>query len=159
MDSIQLYKNKSINKEQLLLFYIIKDNNSISMQDLIQNFDDIVSIDNLNILESFGLINIDYNKNIIEIKRNKLSSSDIDKIRVILNREIRTFELEKIKQWFLTYELEEITDAIYQTMIKGIDNFNYVEKVLFNDKNSELDKEKTSNLTGKKVIKKFDLFD
>ncbi len=159
MDSIQLYKNKSINKEQLLLFYIIKDNNSISMQDLIQNFDDIVSIDNLNILESFGLISIDYNKNIIEIKRNKLSSSDIDKIRVILNREIRTFELEKIKQWFLTYELEEITDAIYQTMIKGIDNFNYVEKVLFNDKNSELDKEKTSNLKGKKVIKKFDLFD
>ncbi len=159
MDSIELYKNKNINKDQLLLFYIIKDSNPIDMQKLINDFPNILSLDNLNKLESLSLIDIDYNKNIIKLKENKLSSSDIDKIRVILNREIKTYELEKIKQWFLTYTIKEIQDAIYQTMIKGIDNFNYVEKVLFNDNNSKLDSNKTSDFKGKKVIKKFDLFE
>ncbi len=159
MDSLDLYKSKKINKSQLLLFYIIKENNPVSINDLIGEFKDLVSLENLSLLESVGLINIDYQKNLINLNEKKLNSSDIDKIRVVLNREIKTYELEKIKQWFEKYSIEEIQEAVYQTVLKGIDNFNYIEKVLFNDENKNFSDDKKSNLSGQKVIKKFDLFD
>ncbi len=159
MDSLYLYKSKKINKSQLLLFYIIKENNPVSINDLIGEFKDLVSLENLSLLESVGLINIDYQKNLINLNEKKLNSSDIDKIRVVLNREIKTYELEKIKQWFEKYSIEEIQEAVYQTVLKGIDNFNYIEKVLFNDEKKNFNDDKRANLSGQKVIKKFDLFD
>ncbi len=160
MDKIKLYKNSKISKEQLLLFYIINDYKPIGINELLKNFSDLVSLENLKKLEELNLISIDYNQNLIDLKREeKLSSSDIDKIRVVLNREIKTYELEKIKKWFLTYSIKEIEEAIYQTVLKGIDNFNYIEKVLFNDeKTNNINGQKISNKRGQKVIKKFDLF-
>ncbi len=159
MDKIKLYKSNKINKEHLLLFYIINDYKPISINDLLENFGDLVSLDYLKKLEELNLINIDYNQNIVDLKKEEsLTSSDIDKIRVILNREIKTFELEKIKKWFLTYSIKEIEDAIYQTVLKGIDNFNYIEKVLFSDEKNNINEEKVINKSGQKVIKKFDLF-
>ncbi len=159
MDSLYLYKSKKINKSQLLLFYIIKENNPVSINDLIGEFKDLFSLENLSLLESVGLINIDYQKNLINLNEKKLNSSDIDKIRVVLNREIKTYELEKIKQWFEKYSIEEIQEAVYQTVLKGIDNFNYIEKVLFNDEKKNFNDDKKANLSGQKVIKKFDLFE
>ncbi len=159
MEKINLYKNKKINKDQLLLFYIINENNPVSIDELIESFGNLVNQENLNALIKLSLINIDYQKNVINLKENKLTANDIDKIRVVLNREIKTYELEKIKQWFLSYNIEEIQDAVYQTVLKGIDNFNYIEKVLFSGEKNDLNKKIQNDLSGQKVIKKFDLFE
>ncbi len=72
-----------------------------------------------------------------EIAQVLVSSEMIDRINFLLNRQLRENELEKIKTWIeLEYSMNEIESAITKSILNNVDNFNYIEKVLFNNQGS-----------------------
>ncbi len=63
-----------------------------------------------------------------------VSKEMIDRINFLLNRSLKSHELEKIKSWLnLEYSFSEIEEAINKSILNDADNFNYIEKVLFNN--------------------------
>ncbi len=75
---------------------------------------------------------------------NILNEKDISRINFILNRELKQYEIDKILFWIEAgYQFKEIEEAIYKSLIKNIDNFSYIEAILFNkadDKNNKVEK-------------------
>lgn len=159
MEKISLYKKGIITQKQLFILYIVEELKSVKIEELLISFNELFSMEDLEKLEKLEIVNVDYSKNMIELKQKSLSVKDVDKIRVILNRELKNYELEQVKNWYKDYSIKEIEEAVYQTVLKGIDNFNYIEKVLFNKAENQDNKQEKGNLNGNsKVIKKFDLF-
>lgn len=75
-----------------------------------------------------------------ETKTNKvmISKEMIERINFLLNRKLKSHELEKIKSWLnLEYSFQEIEEAINKSILNDADNFNYIEKVLFNNYGSK----------------------
>lgn len=74
------------------------------------------------------------NNSAISENQSALTISDIDRIKFILNRNIKVHELEKLKFWIKAgYEIAEIENAIHKSLLKNIDSFNYIEAVLYNE--------------------------
>ncbi len=71
----------------------------------------------------------------VEGESNILVSKEmIDRVNFLLNRSLKSHELEKIKSWLsLEYSFNEIEEAINKSVLNDADNFNYIEKVLFNN--------------------------
>lgn len=68
---------------------------------------------------------------ILDVKR-------IDRIVFLLNRQLKTYELEMIKEWLsIGYTLSEIELAIQKSTINNVDNFKYIDTVLRNEKDKD----------------------
>ena len=98
----------------------------------------------LDIYEEEGEFFIDIVK-IFESVSNTTPTSDIltidamDRISFLLNRQLKPFELESIRKWLDEgYLVENVEIAIQKSVINGVDNFNYVEKVLKNEKSNDV---------------------
>ncbi len=88
---------------------------------------------------------------ISEILPNMLNREAVDRINFLLNRKLQMYELEKINRWLsLDYTIDQIELAISKSMINDVDNFNYIEKVLFNN-----EKKNQQNLN---IERNFDLY-
>ncbi|MGL5021356.1 MAG: DnaD domain protein [Mycoplasmatales bacterium] len=74
----------------------------------------------------------------------QLSADVLDRISFLLNRQVKVFELEKIKEWCEQgYKIEEIEVAIQKSIINNVDNFNYIQTVLYNvNKKDEIEEVK-----------------
>ncbi len=80
-----------------------------------------------------------------------LNREAVDRINFLLNRKLQMYELEKINRWLsLDYTIEQVELAISKSMINDVDNFNYIEKVLFNN-----EKKNQQNLN---IERNFDLY-
>ncbi len=63
----------------------------------------------------------------------KLTAEVIDRIGFLLNRQVKPFELELLREWVdKGHNVDQIEIAIQKAMIKNIDNFNYIQTVLEN---------------------------
>ncbi len=118
----------------------------------------------LNDLSKKGLIRLIGVSNQIEIEylgfnkpkvnnfQSEINREMIDRLTFLLNRKLQVYELEKVKGWLkLEYKINEIEEAISKAAIGGVDNFNYIEKVLFNNQNTK----KQSKI---KIERNFDLY-
>ncbi len=95
---------------------------------------------------------IGFNNNQASDSKVSINREMIDRLTFLLNRKLQVYELEKIKSWLkLDYKLSEIEEAISKAAIGGVDNFNYIEKVLFNNQ----DTKKQSKI---KIERNFDLY-
>ncbi|MFV0288090.1 MAG: DnaD domain protein, partial [Mycoplasmatales bacterium] len=123
--------------------YIIAEANTIDITKLLT-----LEIDNVKLLiDSLyqkTYINIDFNNNLITLNLEKkvdakqqegLNVQNVDELRILLNREIKNYELELLQQWINHYSIKQIKEAIYKAMLKNIDNFKYIEKILQNNEN------------------------
>lgn len=172
MEKIKLYDKKIINKDQIILLVLIEEkkkiNDVIKYQNLINDFKK-----NLEDLERKEIIIIESKTQIIKINHisqddkketsntnKELTVKELDSLRVILNREIKNYELTILQKWILKYTFEEIKEAVYLSGLKNIDNFNYVEKILVSN-NLVKDKNniETNNIQASKVERKFDFFE
>ncbi len=158
MNISNLLKDNIISKEEALLLYIIYENDKVNIQVLSQIYlePNILKKELMNLLEK-KYIDIDWNTNIVSKAQDKpveeLTVSDVDRVRVIINREIALHELEQLKKWQRKHSIDEIVEAVYKAVVKNIDNFNYIEKILENDQTSGNKKTEQS-----KVRKNFDFF-
>jgi DnaD/phage-associated family protein len=78
----------------------------------------------------------------VENSTDKLSADVLDRISFLLNRQVKSFELDKIREWIkMGHKVEEIEVAIQKSVINNVDNFNYIDTVLQNghSKNNEND--------------------
>lgn len=74
-----------------------------------------------------------------------LSAVVLDRISFLLNRSVKPYELEAVKKWISAgHTLDNIETAIQKSIVNGVDNFNYVEKVLNDIEN--LDKIEQSSI-------------
>lgn len=149
-----------IDKDEFLIINIINQSQQIELTKILQiikNNDKTKRI--LNKLEKEKKIKIEYENNLIKtnkIKQNNkieqpiVTVEQIDQIKVIINREIKPYELEKILEWRKNYSIKTITDAIYKAATKNIDNFNYIEKIIIN--NQEESNNNNSNSTPNNLI-------
>jgi DNA replication protein len=86
-----------------------------------------------------------YNENIQQVPvvpTDGLSADVLDRISFLLNRQVKSFELDKIREWINTgHKIEDIEIAIQKSVINNVDNFNYIDTVLQNGqtKNHEND--------------------
>lgn len=139
----ELYIAKKIEANQYLVLSLLKNSEFEQLKDFLSLLPTELNIKViLNALESKGLIEIDYNNNKIRIKDtafkeneniesgNYLDVKEIDQLRILFNRELAPFELERIKLWYHEYKFEEIKNAIYKSSLKNIFHLNYIEKIL-----------------------------
>ncbi len=158
MNISNLLKDNIVSKEEALLLYIIYENEQVNIKVLSQISPEpnILKKDLMHLLER-KYIDIDWNANIVNKPYKKphdeLTVSDVDRVRVIINREIALHELEQLKKWQKKYSIDKIVNAFYKAAVKNIDNFNYIEKVLENDP-APNNKKSEQN----KVRKNFDFF-
>lgn len=176
---LNLYKNKQVTYEEMVLLYIIYDNSEVQIENLYNTLNIKMDVKKtIKDLYNKNYVNIDWEKSKVMVSKRRILEENkekeinigqhlydqkiakkevtvehIDKIRVILNREIKPHELMQLQKWYEQYEMEEIIDAIYKSCLKDIDNFNYIEKVLFNEP-----QEKKEPTKIKKVQKNFDFF-
>lgn len=159
MDKFKLFKESKIEKDEMLILYIIFEQNEVSLEQLL-SLNIINMKEKINSLMLKGYIEVDFKNNTLKPLKNsvnleeKLTIENIDELRIMLNREIKNYELEKLKEWVKEYSFEKIKEATYKSMIKNIDNFNYIEKVLYN--NDTKGNQEHSNL--KNNSRKFDFF-
>ncbi len=88
-------------------------------------------------------LNSPYEKQVEQQETNQvlINREMIDRLNFLLNRQLKSHELEKIKSWLnLEYSMQEIEEAINKSILNGADNFNYIEKVLFNNYGSKQQK-------------------
>lgn len=65
--------------------------------------------------------------------QDSLSADVLDRISFLLNRQVKSFELDKIREWIkLGHKIEDIEVAIQKSVINNVDNFNYIDTVLQN---------------------------
>ncbi|WOO87225.1 DnaD domain protein [Mollicutes bacterium LVI A0039] len=63
-----------------------------------------------------------------------LSGEQIDKLVHIFNRNLLPNEINQVNAWMRTgATFTKIEEAIYIALAKGINNFNYIEKIILND--------------------------
>lgn len=149
-ETLTLIKLVSIDRSDLMLNvflnkYAIKREvlNALSKKGLIK----LVEIANGLEIDYIG-----FNNNQASDSKVSINREMIDRLTFLLNRKLQVYELEKIKSWLkLDYKLSEIEEAISKAAIGGVDNFNYIEKVLFNNQ----DTKKQSKI---KIERNFDLY-
>ena len=121
----------------------------INILDAIEKYDvdrellqSLVSKNLIDIYEEDGMIIIDVLK-LFENIGNSYSNAEIltidamDRISFLINRQLKSYELELIRKWLEEgYLVENIEIAIQKSVINGVDNFSYVEKVLKNEKSA-----------------------
>ncbi len=147
---LALIKIVSIERNGLILSTFLKKYeisrevlNTLSKKNLIK----LVEVSNNLEIEYLGFNQEQVNNFEVEINREM-----IDRLTFLLNRKLQVYELDKIKSWLkLEYKLSEIEEAISKAAIGGVDNFNYIEKVLFNNQ----DTHKQSKI---KIERNFDLY-
>lgn len=159
MDFKKMYlENKISNDEYILLTFLNTSSKIDEVYNFLKNKFDVKLV--LKSLVKKKIITIDIEKNIIEknIKlkvqdknkeKNLLTAKEVDEIRVLINREITVYELEKLREWIEKYSYNIILDAFYKALRKDIDNFNYIEKILINN---------TVNNTKSKINRNFELY-
>lgn len=81
---------------------------------------------------------------------NFLTVKNVDEIKILFNREIAPYELEKIKEWNNKYDFELIKNSMYKASLKNILNLNYIEKIIENDCRKK--EKKYENIIGKNII-------
>lgn len=76
-----------------------------------------------------------------------LTSEQVDKIVHIFSRNLFPNEIHQINSWIakgITYP--KIEEAIYVALAKGINNLNYIEKIVFNSKEEAQDLKKEGSI-------------
>lgn len=156
-------KNNAIDKDEILFLVLLENKKKIEVQTIFDKYPYLqITQENLKKLEELKLITINYQHNLISLPVSDNGSSNlekitvefIDEIRTIINREIKPYELEKLKS-FLQYGKKAIIDAFLKAKLKDIDNFTYVEKILQNNFKNKEEKQKKN----KPVIERnFDFF-
>ncbi|MFV0287862.1 MAG: DnaD domain protein [Mycoplasmatales bacterium] len=162
MNKLQLFNDKLITKDELLIIYIISEAKTIDLSKLLA-----LEINNAKLLiDSLyqkAYIDIDFNNNLIMLNLEKkvnvkqqevLNVQSLDEVRVLLNREIKNYELELLQQWIKQYSIKQIKESVYKAMLKNIDNFKYIEKILQNSEN-EIN---SSQNKAENYSRKFDFF-
>lgn len=162
MNKLQLFNDKLITKDELLIIYIISEAKTIDLSKLLA-----LEINNAKLLiDSLyqkAYIDIDFNNNLIMLNLEKkvnvkqqevLNVQSLDEVRVLLNREIKNYELELLQQWIKQYSIKQIKESVYKAMLKNIDNFKYIEKILQNSEN-EIN---NSQNKAENYSRKFDFF-
>lgn len=80
-----------------------------------------------------------------------LTVKNVDEIKILFNREIAPYELEKIKEWNNKYNFELIKNSIYKASLKNILNLNYIEKIIENDCRKKEKKNQSENVLEKNI--------
>lgn len=99
----------------------------------------IVKLNNKN-----GVVFVDLNPlyNLIESSEEKgenegLTTEQIDKLIHILARNLNPNEIVQINSWIKSgADFSKIEEAIYTALGKGVNNLNYIEKIVLNNSNS-----------------------
>lgn len=66
-----------------------------------------------------------------------ISTAALDRISFLLERKVKSLEVDKINSWLnMGYTTEEIEIAVHKSAINNVDNFSYIETVLFNNSNN-----------------------
>ncbi len=63
-----------------------------------------------------------------------LSQKQVAKVSHILNRELKSSDIEQINMWMSRgHSFDEIESAIYKALVHEVDHLNYIEKILYNE--------------------------
>ena len=125
--------------EELININLLIEKNILSRNDigeLISN--NIISIKSIDEEMYIDMLDF-YNKisSLFKEENNILDSLFLDKIQYIINRKLQTFEIQQLNMWLNDgFIKSDIENAIQISLAKNIDNFNYIEKILYDKKNN-----------------------
>ncbi len=94
------------------------------------------------------LFNVLYSDNTqINSPKQAFATNDLlDRISFLINRKITSIEIEKVNMWLAKdFTTSEIETAVHKSAINNVDNFAYIETVLFNSKTNNI-ASKTNNV-------------
>ena len=136
---IYVIKLMNINKRYIDVEKIIEDK-VISRHGL----GELIAIDIFSIETIEGQMVVDMNGFYLELSglfekdTNILEEGFIERVKLKLNRKIDKLELIKLSDWFdNNFTTVEIERAIELALVNGTDSFNYIDKILYNDRNKE----------------------
>lgn len=87
----------------------------------------------------YKLFNEDIKTEVVEAGVNR---EQLEKLTHLLGRNIKPNEINQINTWLNGGStFTDIEDAFYETLSRGISNFNYVQKILENEKSVEVQNE------------------
>ena len=126
-------------KDELININLLIEKNILSRNDIGElisnNVINIKSIDEEMYIDMLDF----YNRlsSLFKEDNNVLDSLFLDKIQYIINRKLQTFEIQQLNMWLNDgFIKENIENAIQISLAKNIDNFNYIEKILYDKKNN-----------------------